>query len=115
MAVTIQNLKEMIGGLSTVPDSVLQSALDDALEIVKLDGVGETHSQYDRLVRYKAGHLLYQMGYSRQGLVASEAVADVNTSYAMTALKPGETPFLVQYRSLLMKIKGFGNRIVKSL
>jgi hypothetical protein len=110
-AATVTELRNMLGGLAGMSDTVVSQYLDDAeIEVVNA-GVAVSESGFGLLQRYWAAHLISGKG-GEGSPVASESVDDVSTSWQTPggSIQFG-TSWLDKFEAARAKILGMEYRI----
>jgi hypothetical protein len=87
--------------LGSVPDDVLQQAIEDAPAYMRKYGVPRTDCDYDLMERLMVCHILYLQGFARS--VLNKAVGDVSIGYADVPMmqSAGMSPYLHAYLGFL--------------
>lgn len=101
---TVENLRNLLGGLSGIEDSRIQSTLDRAARQIIDDGIDEAHERFADCQETYAAHLLEQAGING-GRMASRQVGDVSVSFAQPPQGEGRG-WLGEYRLLKANIRG---------
>lgn len=110
MSVEIEDLRALAPELETVPDEILESALEAVPLIINLDAFPD---KAELLTKYMALHVLALMGFgkAKDGKIISKSAAGVSVTYASTtatALRElDSTPWGALYR---LAVRGYGLR-----
>ncbi len=100
---SVENLRNLHGGLFGTEDATLQSMLDKAARQVIDDGINESHARFVDCQEAYASHLLSSAGIIG-GPLASRSVGDVSVSFAQPA--QGARTWMGEYRILKAGIRG---------
>ena len=107
---TLQEARDYYGGLASIDDARLQWNLDYAKRAVVLDGVSESHPDFDRLWMLRIGVSLPGSAVNDLQRVQSKAIDGVSVSYGQTQ-EDWFGSAMQRYREALDQVVGYCHRV----